>query len=245
MSWWRQIAESRRLRPTTVAPEGVPRAVDRLLQPWLAAAFGTDRGGEAELERLRADPNATIDAVRRSYADAAKSDELMRWALVYCAAELATPDGFEFLSSVLDEPVPSERSVDIHHFSSVAEETTIRFQAARGLAVLAAAGHDDAQRRLTAALEHPLYAVRATAAQLLRELPNRPVSDEELRRRLPARDVEEIMRLKRMPVDEVRTEVEEERAKTTTPKPPQGSSGRQLTDSEARRAPRINRSERG
>jgi hypothetical protein len=246
MNWWKNLLEGRRLRPQTVAlldpRNGRSLEMSDSLRGWLAAAFSVGEGTkdrEAEaLGRLRADPERALAAVASAYEQAPEGDYAGRWALVYAASVLETPASLAFLERVLREPIPPERSNDIHHFSTVAEETSLRCRAIHGIAALASHADDPAVESLLNQLTHPSYTVRVTACQALRELPGRPVADDVIYRRLPAEEADRVFAVRRALVEEMVTPVEA-RARAAVPRPPGGESGREISRFGERRPPQI------
>ena len=217
--------EGRRLRPQTVAPSGRGDAppVGALVREWLDAVFTPSDASEARereaMERLRADPTATLEQLADAYRTAPEADYALQWALVYAAGQLRHPDAVDFLREVLAAPLLPERSRDIHHFSTVGEQISQRLQALSGVAGLATSD-DRALGVLLDQLQHDNHAVRVIACQLLTELPSGRASVEDIRGRLPAdADADEILSIRRMPVEQL-VAPEVERSQRQMPAPP-------------------------
>jgi HEAT repeat protein len=245
MSWWGQLLESRRLRPQTSAPgDGDDRAslaLDDLTRAWFEAMFSMgERAAEREAEelaRLRADPVRALAGLTAAYDQAAESDYAFRWALVYGVGQLKTAAGLPFLERILHDEIPPEQSDDVHHLSTVAEETSLRFQAIHGIAALASDSDSRAVAALLDQLTHRNYGVRVMAAQALLALPGRPVSKEDLRKRLPSEEADRVLEIRQTSVERIAPPVEPG-ARPSVPRPPGGESGSEF-DGVERRPPRI------
>jgi hypothetical protein len=211
--------------------------VSEQLSTWLRAAFSEGEDAEQReseaLARLRIEPDRALRDIEATYDRAPETDYPLRWALVYGAGELHLADAVAFLERVLESEIPSERSDDIHLFSSVAEETSLRCQAIYGMAFLASAGDDRARASLLSQVSHPSYTVRVIACQALRSL----VSDDEIRKRLPNEDAEAVLAIRRISVDELEPLLEGA-ARVSAPRPPGGESGTAL-DFQAARPPTV------
>lgn len=173
MTWWERLFADRGLRPQTTSPAStVSVATD--VAAWLQAAFETaswDELAEREaVERLRSRGAESVEAVAHAYWSH-PDDHALRWAMVRCASDLGGDHAEAFLAEVLLTEVGPEASRDVHHFSSVAEESSQRMQAVRGLAGPAAAGSERATAALGAALDHPITVVRHAAFVAVRDLP--------------------------------------------------------------------------
>ena len=232
MNWWRTLRESRRLPPQTVESVELGERVEvsEPLRSWLESAFSGGEGAaerEAEaLARLRSEPERSLSDIVMAYDRAREEDYPLRWALVYGAGQLGVRDGLAFLERVVASDLPPERSSDIHH-STVAEETSLRCQAVRGIAALASRADDLARESLLAQLSHPSLTVRVIACQVARDLELDPVKDEEIRQRLPAEDAEHLLSIRRVSVDELEPLLSGT-ARVTAPRPPGGESGAEL-----------------
>ena len=231
------------LRPQTVAQIEAtrPHEMSDMLRSWLAAAYGTGAGASAHeadaFARLRADPQRALADIAAAYRNAPERSYPLRWALVYAATKVQAAQALPFLDGVLADAIPPEQSDDIHLFSTVAEETSLRCRAVEGIASLAAT-HPDARNALVKQLRHPSFAVRVTATMALRELPGRPIGDDEIRRQLPSGEADRVFAIRRMTVKDLATPVEPG-PRPTTPRPPGGLSGTDLRISERRRPPRA------
>lgn len=165
MGWWTKLREGHDLRPDTTAPVA-PKTTLKMsgeLRAWLQAAFSSpgSTANEAEaLARMQEDPVRSAKQLRDVYDQAEEQNYSLRWALVYAAGQLGEPVAISFFDHVLRAPIPPERSDDIHHFSSVAQETSLRCRAVQGLASLAAKNNDEALQSLLRQLGHPSFTVR-------------------------------------------------------------------------------------
>ncbi len=204
---------------------------------WLRVAFSEGEGAEQReaeaLARLKVETDRALSDIEATYDRAREDDYPLRWALVYGAGQLGVPASVAFLERVLEAEIPPERSDDIHLFSTVAEETSLRCQAIYGMASLASAGDDRARASLLAQLSHPSYTVRVIACQVLRGF----AGDDEIRRRLPAEEAETVLTIRQISVDELEPLVEGA-ARVTAPRPPGGESGTEL-DVRAARPPTV------
>jgi hypothetical protein len=244
MNWWRTLRESRRLSPQMVEQVEPDERLQlgEALRSWLEAAFSGGDGAEQleaqALVRLRGDPDRSLRDIATAHNQAGEDEYLLRWALVYGASQLRVPVSLDFLAGVLDAEIPPERSSDIHH-STVAEETTIRCQAVRGLAGLASGGDARARGSLLSQLSHPSLTVRVIACQAVRDLEQDPVAEAEIRRRLPDEDAERVLNVRRLSVDELEPLLDGT-ARVRAPRPPGGESGTDL-DLGAAQPPAVSR----
>ena len=184
MSWLADLIKARRGRPQTTAALVDEAGLDPDVRDWLRASYVSDEHVQRQqaADRLRGRGEPAV-AVLVGVHGLATRDHALRWAIVRCASEVGGPRSVEFLGNVLGSEVPPEESRDIHHYSTVAEETAQRMQAIRGLADLAAA-HPEAVVALLNALDHPLRAVRFTAYRALAGLPRDVVGHSEIDDRL-------------------------------------------------------------
>lgn len=244
MSWWQTLRQSRRLPPQTVEPiavgDGFEFEMSELLGAWLRVAFSESEDAEQRegdaLARLRAEPDRALSEIVMTCDRAREHDYPLRWALVYCAGQLGVADSLGFLEGVLESEIPPERSNDIHLFSTVAEETSLRCQAVRGMSYLASTGDNRARASLLAQLSHPSYTVRVIACQVLREL----TGDDEIRKRLPSEEAEAVLAIRQVSVDELEPLLAGA-AQVRAPRPPGGESGTEL-DVRAAQPPTVARS---
>jgi hypothetical protein len=242
MGWWRRLREGNHLRPDTTAPAAAPMTlnVSGELQNWLQAAFhgpGSADSEVAALARMRRDPVRSAEELRNLYDQAGEQNFALRWALVHAAGQLGEPVTIGFFEQVLRAPIPPERSNDIHHFSSVAEETSLRCRAVDGLASLAAKNDDNALQSLLQQLKHPSFTVRAMACLSLRELPGGPLNEADIRRHLAPEEIDRVLAVRRVSIQEA-TAPEEPRASRRIRRPPSGEFGVDATRP-GRRPPRI------
>ena len=146
-----------------------------LIRDYLRIAFSggdvTDASEEATIERMRQHSSAVLDELTHVYSTIAQEAYDARWGIVYCASRLKDPTALTFLREVVTSSIPPERSRNIHLHSTVAEETTIRMRALEGVRLLAADGHDDAQKLLFNFLQLPSLSLRIAASQALITLP--------------------------------------------------------------------------
>jgi hypothetical protein len=243
MSWWRALREGRKLRPQTVeAVEHSERLeVGELVGTWLEAAFTAGEGAEQReaeaLGRLRAQREHALTEIATTYTRAGQGHHSLRWALVYAAGQLGGRDSLAFLERVLEQEMPTERSNDIHLFSTVAEETSIRCQAVRGISSLASAGDELARASLLAQLSHPQLTVRVVACQEVRDLPGEPVLDQEIRGRLHPEEIERVPTTRRVSLEELEPLLHGV-GRVNVPRPPGGESGTKF-DLGAARPPKV------
>jgi hypothetical protein len=112
-----------------------------------------------------------VEEISHVYNSAPESDYNLRWSLAYCAGQLEHPAALVFLNSVVWQPIPPERSRDIHHHSTVGEETSIRLRAVEGVERLARRGVEQAQVFLFDYLRSPSFSLRVAATRALLDLP--------------------------------------------------------------------------
>jgi hypothetical protein len=163
-----RIGESR--NPIRDTPGGA------LLRAYMLVIY--NQGEEADalyqsrLKKLQDDPVGVIEEIVNAYSATPAQDYGLRWALVYCASRLAHEASLPFLIDVAQARVPPEESKDVHLFSTVAEETSIRLRAIDGIENLAASGNAEARESLFAFLRLPLFSLRVAASQALLGLPD-------------------------------------------------------------------------
>jgi len=248
MGWLSGLFGGHGLRPQTVGPvetrDGRVPEVSELLRAWLEAAFSAGEQAEAReaeaLRRLRADPARAVADIMAAYERCPATAYALRWALVYCAGRLQSHVSLPFLVRVLQDPIPPEGSQDIHLFSTVAEETSLRCRAIHGIARMVPQAVEQATANLLDQLSHSSQTVRVTACQVLRELPGRPVPDTDIRRRLPPEEADWVLGIRRVSIQGLMTPIEP-RKPAARPRPPGGVSGADLSRFGEQRAPRIGR----
>ena len=173
MSWWNTLL-GRGFSPQTTSATRTTE-VDPDLARWLEAAYDAgswDEGSERQAtDRLRERGADGVAAVSQAFW-AHPEDHALRWAAVRCASDIGGTDAEDFLAEVLAGDLGPETSRDVHHFSSVAEASSQRMQAVRGLAAGAATGNERASGALAAALGDPIDVVRYAAYVAVRELPD-------------------------------------------------------------------------
>lgn len=247
MGWLSKLRDGLRYHPQTTVPVARPATtLDPALRAWVDAAFGAGPDAAAKekeaLERLREASERAQASIERAYTESREDEYSLRWALVYAAGQLQAAAAVPFLDRVAREPQGRERSRDLHHFSTVAEDTSRHCRAVAGLAAIAAGGDATALAALVAQLGNASYAVRATTVLELRALSGQPVSDAEIRERLGS-DAEEIMAIRRVAVREL-VPAEQQRKESDLAPPPDSdeSAARQSQTSFGKsRPPRIGR----
>jgi hypothetical protein len=142
----------------TTSPE-IRRALQLMYTPGQAAESQL----EHHLTEMRERPEASVEDLRSTYRSTPDDDFSLRWSLVYLAGQLAVNECVGFLAEILDADIPPERSIAIHDFSTVSEESKIRYAALDGLERLAAEGSELARQALASAVNHPVASVRALA----------------------------------------------------------------------------------
>jgi hypothetical protein len=129
---------------------------------------GVDAEAEYQraLEELRREAPAVAVEIAHASGRCKRDDYPARWALVHVAAELRHPAALPFLRSLVETPIPAERSKDPHSFSSVAEETILRTTAVEGVGGLAREREDRAAvEALWEFLKQPSLSIRRAAIQ--------------------------------------------------------------------------------
>lgn len=148
----------------------------RRLRDYLRDAYTA--GDEAERrikeggEVLRRNAPEVVEEISHVYNSAPEGDYNLRWSLTYCAARLEHPAALVFLNSVVWQPIPPERSRDIHHHSTVSEETAVRLRAVEGVERLARRGDESARGFLFDYLRSPSFSLRVAATRALLDLPD-------------------------------------------------------------------------
>jgi hypothetical protein len=220
-------------------------AQDHDIAAWLAAAYDTagwdERTERDAVERLRSRGADGMTAVAHAYW-AHPTDHSLRWAMVRCASDVGGGDAEAFLADVLAAEIGPETSHDIHNFSSVAEESSQRMQAVRGLAAAAAAGSERAVAALAITLDHPVAAVRYVASVVVRDLPAEVRASEALA--AGQRRTEEEFRDTRV-ADVADLRFPEERFERERQPAPPAADGRTAERPSTRRAPHIRGQEGG
>lgn len=141
-----------------------------------------------------------------AYKLAPETEYAFRFALVYAAGEIRSPVALGFLEEVLAKEIPPERWPGGHQRSTVAQETSIRCQAVEAIAGIAAIPDAEGLSSIVRIVRDLDYAVRVMAAQAIRDLPGRPITDEQIRQALPKGEAETILAMRRVPVTELTVE---------------------------------------
>jgi hypothetical protein len=160
-----------------------------LIRDYLRIAFVagnvTDVSEEATVERMRQTSGAVIEELKYIYDSIAREAYNARWAIIYCATKLESPAVLPFLTEVIKSSIPPEESRNIHLYSTIAEETTIRMRALEGIRLLAANGNREAQDLLFSFLQLPSLSLRIGACQALITLPDGERNRIRIREQLP------------------------------------------------------------
>jgi hypothetical protein len=141
---------------------------------------------QGALSALRQAGAGAIDGLARELRARDPYDCVNRWALVQLLTDLQDARALRVLESVVESPLPTERSPDPHG-STVARELVVRTTAVEGIARLAAAGISEATKVLFKLVTHPVRSVRIAAVLACVEQGGERAR-EELRRRMPESD---------------------------------------------------------
>jgi hypothetical protein len=254
---------SRRKGPTTIALVSEAAIVTRdtkagtILRAFLSAAHSEQDAAayQSILGQMKEMAGDVLEEIGHSYSRTQLGDYNARWSLVYVAGRLEHPSAISFWDGVVKQPIPPEESTDIHHFSSVAQEVSIRMRAIRGMAELASVGDDRVSELLLDYLSLPVFSLRAFAAYALLRLPGGESFRERISRTLPP-DEQFVLDLKTASVPEVALirkpagfSVSSKPRSGFATKPSRSSGGPEArqarADSKSRRAPSINSSTKG
>ncbi len=116
---------------------------------------------------MREYADEVIVELARAEARCKRSDNTLRWLLVYGAAQMKHTSALPFLHSFVLTPIPSEESTTSHSFSTVGEETVLRTTAIDGISYLALQGYERAVEALFEALEISSISIRRATIQAL------------------------------------------------------------------------------
>lgn len=137
--------------------------IERALQLMYTPSPEAESQIENRLVQMRERSVEVVNDLRLAYRSTPSDNFSRRWSLVYLAGELNLGECADFLAEVIDAEIPPEQSTAIHDYSTVSEESKIRYTALDGLERLASDGSAAAQQALEAAARHPVAAVRALA----------------------------------------------------------------------------------
>lgn len=149
--------------PQRLGPVG--QLLVNFLEVMNAAGDGAEEAYAAALGALRERSFEAVLEIARLENACETWDYPTRWGLVHAAASLEQPAALPFFRSLVLTPIPPERGVDPHSFSTVAEETILRTTAVDGVAVLARAGSREAVETLLDFLSVPSFSVKRAAVQ--------------------------------------------------------------------------------
>lgn len=240
-------------RAHTVTREGNPvdpirdTEAGNLLRDFVRAAFSqgtTEEAFAAASRRLQENAAAVSEEIAHAYSNAPVQAFRLRWALVYSAARLRHPPLLPFLRQVALSTIPPEDSRDMHHFSTVSQETTIRMRAVAGFETLAASSNE-AREALFECLRLSTFSLRVAAVQALIHLPDGGTYRSRVAANLPEQEqfILDIKRVDARDPERFRMGVQRPRAaaRTAVAKPPLTGGRRAATSRTARQggAPTI------
>ncbi|MEQ1557847.1 MAG: hypothetical protein ABL933_02760 [Methyloglobulus sp.] len=160
-----------------------------LIRDYLRIAFSgenvTDDSEKVTIERMRQNLSIVLEELNFVYNSIALEAYDARWAIVYCATKLESPAVLAFLNDIVRSSIPPEESRNIHLYSTVAEENTIRMRALEGIRILAANENKDAQDSLVSFLQLSSLSLRIAASQALIHLPDGENNRTRIQEQLP------------------------------------------------------------
>ncbi|MEO6092511.1 MAG: hypothetical protein ABIT04_04700 [Novosphingobium sp.] len=117
------------------------------------------------VDRLARNAGAVVVLLAEEYERLDASQYLDRWALVHLMVELRHDAALDFVDRLLSRKLPEERGVDLHSFSTLAEEVMIRTTAVDVLTGLAHDGSSRAVELMLRHVGHENFSVRRAAVQ--------------------------------------------------------------------------------
>ena len=150
--------EPQRLGPTR-------QLLANFLEVMNASGDDAEEAYAAALGALRERATEAVLEVARWEGACPTWDYPTRWGLIHAAAALEHPAAIPLFRSLVLTPIPPERGVDPHSFSTVAEETILRTTAVDGVAVLARAGNREAIETLLEFLSVASFSVKRAVVQ--------------------------------------------------------------------------------
>lgn len=152
-----RIDDAGAAKDTTPSPDSTfPNTAlgDRLRAHLVILALPAETLEEAEkrfddsLAGLREDAAGSSALLSQAYFSMAEDRYYDRWAIVKTLADLESGAAYDSLRKIGMTPIPPERNMNTHLFSTQEEEIMIRLRAVDGLAALAKRGHRAANKDL-------------------------------------------------------------------------------------------------
>jgi hypothetical protein len=140
------------------------------LSTLIVALTNNRENSSALLEKLKSNPQDYVAELGDAFTKLGETEYNARWLIVYCASQFESPEFIPLLSRIAKSEIPGEKSKDIHLFSTVAEETAIRFTATEGIKSIAQKNHRQAEAELFDLLRSKYITLNIVACQSLIEI---------------------------------------------------------------------------
>src|SRR5713101_1985290 len=148
--------------------ESQSKAAARNVDDFLHEAFGApSANAERALYQLQRDGASAVVVLKERYAQTPETAYYNRWVLVHALALVGHPSATDFLSELVNRPLPRDPYTQCHHRCPRDQELIVRFAALEGLGVLFSVGEQRASQVLLDLVRGPTdRALKAEAVQV-------------------------------------------------------------------------------
>jgi preprotein translocase subunit SecG len=165
----------RKLISTVSKSEGSPslfsdNSVGRNLSTLIIALSNSKESSGVLLEKLKSNSQECAEEFAEAFSKLSETEYNAKWLLAYGASQFESPEFIPLLNGIAKSEIPGEKSKDIHLFSTVAEETAIRFTAVEGIKSIAQKNHRQAEADLFDLLRSKYITLNIAACQGLIEI---------------------------------------------------------------------------
>jgi hypothetical protein len=167
--------------------------IGNLVRQHIATSMGHGEDAEARyqqsLSTLRAESEAPL-TLYNAYKKLAPENYFYRNLIVEALKEVRSNNALEFLREIANEKIPEDRAPENAELDTRQDEIMIRITAVEGIAFLAAARNEQAERTLNELISHEDLTVRqmATRGYLQSPFGIQAEKMQELRQRIPAEE---------------------------------------------------------
>ncbi|HEX7483185.1 MAG TPA: hypothetical protein VF350_06940 [Candidatus Bathyarchaeia archaeon] len=194
--------------------------VGRNLHSLVTALSNGSENSSVILEKLKNSPQECAKELTIVFTKLHESAYNAKWLLVYCTSQFELPEFIDLLKEIAQSEIPPEKSKNLHLFSTIAEETTIRLRAVEGLKSIARTDNKEAESVLFELLKSNYITLSIASCQGLLEI--NEDNKTKILTMLP-KERQFIIDIKRKDIKEIpfikNTEQKRTMGKTPTPKP--------------------------
>lgn len=144
--------------------------VGRILDTLVVALSNDSKNSSVILDKLKSNPQACVEELTDAFTKLPESAYNTKWLIVYCISQFELPEFIKLLSRIAKSEVPSEKSKNVHLFSTVAEETAIRLTAIEGIKSIAQKKYKEAEIELFDLLRSKYLTLNIASCQSLIEI---------------------------------------------------------------------------